>query len=77
MSAVEKFRIMGENIYNFDKKGFLIGVGVTSVRVITHEVLRSGEIIGARRDCNREWVSILTAICAVASTILSPLMYVM
>lgn len=44
MSAVEKFRITGENIYNFDEKGFLIGVGVTSVRVITHEELRSSEI---------------------------------
>lgn len=54
MSTVEKFRITGENIYNFDEKGFLIGVGVTSVRVITHEELRSGEIIGASQDGNRK-----------------------
>lgn len=54
MSTVEKFRITGENIYNFDEKGFLIGVGIISIRVMTHKELRSDEIIGANQDGNRE-----------------------
>lgn len=54
MSAVEKYRITGENIYNFDEKRVMIGVGITSVQVMTHEELKSGEIIGAIEDGNRE-----------------------
>lgn len=53
----------------------MIGVGITSVRVITYEELKSDEIIGASQDGNREWVSLFTAICAVASTISPALIY--
>ncbi len=55
--------------------GFMIGVGITSARVMTHEELESGEIIGASQDCNREWVSLLAAICAVATTVPPALIY--
>ena len=75
MSAVEKLRITRENIYNFDEKKVLMGVGVTSVQVMTHEELRSGEIIGASQDGNREWVLLLAVIFAVASTISPVLIY--
>lgn len=54
MLAVEKYRITGENIYNFDEKVFMIGVGITSARVMSLEEMRSGEIIGASQDGNRE-----------------------
>ena len=33
------------------------------------EEMRSGEIIGASQDGNREWVLLLAAICAVAMKI--------
>ena len=33
-------------MYNFYDKGCMIGVGITAVRVITLEEMRSGEIIG-------------------------------
>ena len=75
MMAIEKYRITGENIYNFDEKGFMIGVGITSARVMTHEELASGEIIGASQDGSREWVSLLAAICAVPATIPPALIY--
>lgn len=75
MSAVEKCRITGENIYNFDKKKFMIGVGITSIQVMTHEELKSSEIIGASQDGNKEWVLLLTAIYAIASTIPPALIY--
>ncbi len=31
--------------------------------------MRSGEIIGTRQDENKEWVSLLAAVCAVAMKI--------
>ena len=42
---------------------------------MTHEELRSGEIIGASQDGNREWVLLLAVIFAVASTISPVLIY--
>ncbi len=72
---VEKYRITGKNIYNFDKKRFMIGVGITAARVMTHEELKSGEIIGSSQDSNREWVSLFAAIYAVAATVPPTLIY--
>ena len=62
-------------MYNFDEKGFMIGVGITAARVMTLEEMRSGEIIGASQDRNREWVLLLAAVCAVAMKIPPVLIY--
>lgn len=53
----------------------MIGVGIIAARVMTHEELKSGEIIGSSQDGNREWVSLLAAICAVAATVPPTLIY--
>ena len=53
----------------------MIGVGVTSTRVMSLEEMRSGEIIGANQDGNREWVSLLAATCAVVMKIPPCLIY--
>lgn len=47
MLVVEKYRIMGKNIYNFDKKNFIKRMDIISIQVITYEKLKSGEIRGA------------------------------
>ncbi len=73
--AVEKYRITGENINNFDEKKFMIGVGIIAAQVMTHKKLKSGEIIGSSQDGNREWVSLLAPICAVAATVPPTLIY--
>lgn len=54
MSAVERYRIFGKNIYNFNEKRFIIEVGITSIRVMTHEELKIIEIIGVSQDGNKE-----------------------
>ena len=53
----------------------MIGVGIIAARVMTDEELKSGEIIGSSQDGSREWVSLLTAICAVAATVNPTLIY--
>ncbi len=72
---MEKYRITEENIYNFDEKGFIIGAGITSARLMTYEELASSEIIGASQDGSREWISLLAAICVVSATIPPSLIY--
>lgn len=42
---VEKYRIIEENIYNFDEKGFMIRIGITLAWIITHKKLASNKII--------------------------------
>ena len=53
----------------------MIGVGITSARVMTLEEMRSREIIGVSQDRNREWVSLLAAICVIAMKIPPVLIY--
>ena len=51
---MEKYRITAENMYNFDEKGFMIGVGQAVKCIMIREKLRGGEIIRASQDGNRE-----------------------
>lgn len=53
----------------------MIGVDITSTRVMTLEEMRSGEIIGVSQDGNREWISLLAAICAIVIKIPLILIY--
>ena len=48
-------------MYNFDEKGFMIGVGIIIAQVMTLKEMRSREIIGASQDRNRKWVLLLVA----------------
>ncbi len=47
----------------------MIGVGITAKRVMTLQEMRSRKIIGASQDVNRQWVSLLAAVCAIAMQI--------
>lgn len=52
--AIEKYWITRENLYNFDKKGFMIRVDIIAVQIIILEKMRSKEIIGVSQDENGE-----------------------
>ena len=62
-------------MYNFDEKRFMIEVGITATRIMTLEEMRSGEIIGASQNGNKEWVLLLAAIYAIAIKIPPVLIY--
>ncbi len=62
-------------MYNFDEKKFMIGVGIIAKRVMTWEGMRSGVIIKTSQDRNREWGSLLVAVCEVAIKILLVFIY--
>jgi hypothetical protein len=44
---IEKYFITSRNIYNFDEKGFLIGLSKTFKRIVFIEHLRNKKILGA------------------------------
>ncbi|KAF4627253.1 hypothetical protein G7Y89_g10904 [Cudoniella acicularis] len=74
-AVIEKYRITAENIYNFDEKGFLIGLGRTLKRIITQEALKSGRVKKAKQDGSREFISILACISAFGKWIPPLLVY--
>lgn len=72
---MKRYQITAKNMYNFDEKGFMIGVGQAVKHILTRDKLQSREIIGASQDGNREWVSLLATICTLADVILPALIY--
>jgi hypothetical protein len=63
--VIEKWGITADNIYNFDKKGFLMGFGRTLKRIMTIEALKAGRITKSKQDGSREFISILATISAI------------
>lgn len=61
-------RLQPEDIYNFDEKGFMLGMG-HKVRCITTRGRNAGRLM---QDGNRETVTIIETICA-DGTVLRPL----
>ena len=54
MLAIEKLRVINKNIYNFNKKSFLINISIALIQVMTHKKLKSDKIIGASQDNNKD-----------------------
>lgn len=47
----------------------MIGVNISAIQVMILEKMRSGKIIGVNQDWNRKYVSLLTAVYAIAMKI--------
>jgi hypothetical protein len=62
-------------MYNWDEKGFLIGIARTLKRIMTKKLYDSGKIKGAKQDGSREFISLLAAICADGTKIPPALIY--
>jgi hypothetical protein len=66
---IEKHRIIADNLYNFDKKGFLIGLRQTLKRIMTLAALKSGRVTKSKQDSSREFISILAYVLAIGKAI--------
>jgi hypothetical protein len=64
IETVEKYNITAENLYNWDEKGFLLGLARTLKRIMTLNAYKKGLIMGASHDGSREFLSLLACICA-------------
>ncbi|XP_044717893.1 uncharacterized protein HRG_08535 [Hirsutella rhossiliensis] len=72
---IEKYNISPSNVYNFDEKGFQIGLSRSTKRVVPREALRRGKLVGASQDGNREFITLIAAICADYSYLPPALIY--
>jgi hypothetical protein len=53
----------------------MIGVSRSTKRIVSREALKSGRVLGASQDGNREFISLVAAICADGSHIPPALIY--
>jgi hypothetical protein len=67
--------ITAENIYNFDEKGFLIGMSRTMKRIMSLEAYKSGRVTKNKQDGNREFISLLACVSAIGRAIPPLLIY--
>jgi len=72
---MEKYNITAENLYNWDEKGFLLGLARALKRIMTRHALKQGKIMGAAQDGCREFLSLLACICADGSKLPPALIY--
>jgi len=62
-------------MYNFDEKGFNIGISRTKKRIVSKSQLRSKKMLGAIQDGSTEFISLVACICADGTTIPPALIY--
>ncbi len=72
---MERNHITAENIYNWDEKGFLIGLLRTLERIMSLEAYKSGWVCQAVQDGSREFITLLTYISAIGRKIPATLIY--
>jgi hypothetical protein len=75
MQTVEKYNITAENIYNWDEKGFLIGLVLKLKRIMSRSAYDEGKLQGAAQDGSREFITLLAAICADMTVLPAALIY--
>ncbi len=67
---IAEYDIQPRQIYNIDKKGFMIGIVGRSKRVFSKAMYTQKRVRESLQDSNREWVTLLATVCA-DSTVLS------
>jgi hypothetical protein len=65
LSCLEHNNISAENVYNWDEKGFLVGLLKTLKRTMSVEAYRSGRVRQAIHDKNRKFISLLACVSAI------------
>jgi hypothetical protein len=74
--VIEKHNLIAEYIYNWDEKGFLIGIAAVTKRIISKKVYETGKITGVSQDGNREFISLLAYMSATGIALPPALLYI-
>ena len=75
IAGIEKYGITMENIYNWDEKGFLIGLAYALTRIMTQKAYDQHRVRAAKQDGSREFISLLATICADGTRLPPALIY--
>ena len=74
-SKIKEYDIQPSNSYNMDEKGFMIGVIGHSKRLFSRRQWEKKEVTAALQDGNRDWITILAAVCGDGTTLPPGLIY--
>jgi hypothetical protein len=66
---MSQYKIIPENTYNMDEKGFMIGVTARSKRVFSKRSWDKKEVTSSLQDGNREWITLLATVCGDGTTL--------
>jgi hypothetical protein len=66
-TKIKDYQIEAKNLYNMDEKGMMIGKIKAHKRIFTSASVKNGKILGACEDGNRDWITLLSTICADGS----------
>ena len=69
LSKIKEHEVEPENTYNMDEKGFMIGVIKKGKRIFDKALYGKKQYSQSSHDGNREWVTVLAAICADGTAI--------
>jgi hypothetical protein len=72
---ITKYNISISNIYNFNKKGFLIDLLKSTKRIIFINILRNKRIARASQNSSREFITLITSIYADSLHLTPTLIY--
>ncbi|KAF2230939.1 hypothetical protein EV356DRAFT_452972, partial [Viridothelium virens] len=70
-SKMEQYRLLPQNIYNMDKKGFCIGQIGKIKRVFSKKAYKRGLLKGAGINSARMWVTVLASV-SIVGVVLPP-----
>jgi DDE superfamily endonuclease len=73
-ALVRKHHIKPANIWNFDEKGFLLGICHATKRIVPVKHLK-GQYRGTVQDGSREFISVLACINAIGESLPPALIY--
>ena len=72
---MEDEHITADNIYNWDEKGFIIGFLHTMKRIMSLEAYKSGRVLQAAQDGNREFITLMACVSALGKKTPATLLY--
>jgi hypothetical protein len=72
---MKDFNIIADNIYNVNKKGLLIGIGIKMRRIMSWETYKKGKCRQSAYDRSREFITLIACISALGIAILPVLLY--
>ena len=75
IQGIESYNITADNIYNWDEKGFLLGLAHALKRIITRKAYDEGRINATKQDGSREFISLLATIYADSTHLPPALIY--
>lgn len=74
-TKMHEYHVQPKDIYNMDEKGFMLGVTGRSKRVFSKQMYDHGGYKKVIQDGNREWITVLAAVCADGSALPPSVIY--